>query len=59
MEVSGIKKVIEIIFNNEFEDVEGFSDFKREHLPQGKKDFFINYWNQQQALDKYLSTLGK
>ena len=59
VEVSAIKKVIEIIFNNEFEDVEGFSDFKREHLPQGKKDFFINYWNQQQALDKYLSTLGK
>ena len=58
-EVSAIKQIIKIIFNNEFEQVEGFSDFSQEYLSSGKENFYKNYWNEGEVLDKFLSTLGE
>ena len=58
-EVTAIKEVIQIIFNNKFEQVEGFSDFSRDYLSSGKESFYKNYWSEDKVLGKYLSTLGK
>ena len=58
-EVSAMKEVIEIIFNNEFKEVGGFIDFTKEHLSDGKENFYSNYWKEDKALDKFSSNLGK
>ena len=58
-EVSAMKEVLEIIFNNEFKEVDGFIDFTKEHLSDGKENFYSNYWKEDKALDKFSSNLGK
>ena len=58
-EVTAIKEVIQLIFNNKFEQVEGFSDFSRDYLSSGKESFYKNYWSEDKVVDKYLSTIGK
>ena len=58
-EVSAMKEVLEIIFNNEFNEVEGFIDFKKENLSDGKEDFYLNYWKEDKVLAQFLSSLGK
>ena len=58
-EVSAMKEVLEIIFNNEFNEVDGFIDFKKENLSDGKEDFYLNYWKEDKALAQFLSSLGK
>ena len=54
-----MKEVLEIIFNNEFKEVGGFIDFTKEHLSDGKENFYSNYWKEDKALDKFSSNLGK
>ena len=58
-EVSAMKEVLEIIFNNEFKEVDGFIDFKKENLSGGKEDFYLNYWKEDKVLAQFLSSLGK
>ncbi|MEC7820476.1 MAG: PTS sugar transporter subunit IIA [Actinomycetota bacterium] len=58
-EVSAMKEVLEIIFNNEFNEVDGFIDFKKENLSNGKEDFYLNYWKEDKVLAQFLSSLGK
>ena len=58
-EVSAMKEVLEIIFNNEFNEVDGFIDFKKENLSNGKEDFYLNYWKEDKVLPQFLSSLGK
>ena len=58
-EVSAMKEVLEIIFNNEFNKVDGFIDFKKENLSDGKEDFYLNYWKEYKALAQFLSSLGR
>ena len=58
-EVSAMKEVLEIIFNNEFNEVDGFIDFKKENLSGGKEDFYLNYWKEDKVLAQFLSSLGK
>ena len=54
-----MKEVLEIIFNNEFNEVDGFIDFKKENLSGGKEDFYLNYWKEDKVLAQFLSSLGK
>ena len=56
--VAGFKKVLNIIFNLSFEDIEGFNDFKKEVLDLGRSNFYKNFWNQDKNYEKYLNMLG-
>jgi mannitol-1-phosphate 5-dehydrogenase len=56
--VTGFKKVLDIIFNDSFEDIEGFNDFKKEVLNLGRSNFYKNFWNQDKNYEKYLNMLG-
>ena len=56
--VAGFKKVLNIIFNLSFADIEGFNDFKKEVLDLGRSNFYKNFWNQDKNYEKYLNMLG-
>ena len=56
--VAGFKKVLNIIFNFSFGDIEGFNDFKKEVLDLGRPNFYKNFWNQDKNYEKYLNMLG-
>jgi len=56
--VAGFKKVLNIIFNLSFEDIEGFNDFKKDVLDLGRSNFYKNFWNQDKNYEKYLNMLG-
>ena len=56
--VAGFKKVLNIIFNLSFGDIEGFNDFKKEVLDLGRSNFYKNFWNQDKNYEKYLNMLG-
>ena len=56
--VAGFKKVLNIIFNLSFGDIEGFNDFKKEVLELGRPNFYKNFWNQDKNYEKYLNMLG-
>ena len=52
------KEVIDIIFENNFEQVDGFINFKNSQLSNGKNYFYNEFWNVNNYSEKYIQALG-
>ena len=57
--VETFKEIIDIIFENEFEQVDGFRDFKNSQLSYDKNYFYNEFWNVDNYSEKYIQALGK
>ena len=57
-EINSFKTVLEIIFENNFQEVEGFNEFKINHLSKGKSFFYNEFWNIDADIMKYKNNLG-
>lgn len=57
-ETNSFKTVLEIIFENNFQEVEGFSEFKINHLSKGKSFFYNKFWKIDTDIMKYKNNLG-
>ena len=44
-DIETFKTILNIIFENNFEEVEGFSEFKLNQLSKGKSSFYNEFWN--------------
>ena len=58
-EINTFKEVLEIIFQNNFQDVEGFNQFKINHLSKGKSFFYNEFWKIDADIVKYKNNLGE
>ena len=58
IEVETFKKVLDIIFENNFEKVEGFNEFKMNKLSKGRTSFYNEFWNVDNCIEKYNKRLG-
>ena len=56
--VETFKEIIDIIFENEFEQVDGFRDFKNSQLFNDKNYFYNEFWNVDNYSEKYIQALG-
>ena len=56
--VETFKEIIDIIFENEFEQVDGFRDFKNSQLSNDKNYFYNEFWNVDNYSEKYIQALG-
>ena len=57
-EVETFKEVLNIIFENNFEKVEGFTDFKNSKLSNDKSYLYNEFWNVGNYSEKYIQALG-
>ena len=57
-EVETFKEVLNIIFENNFEKVEGFTDFKISKLSNDKSYLYNEFWNVDNYSEKYIQALG-
>ena len=56
--VETFKEIIDIIFENEFEQVEGFTEFKNNQLFKDKSYLYNEFWKVKNYSDKYIQVLG-
>ena len=57
-DVETFKKIIDIIFESDFEQVDGFIDFKNSQLSNDKNYFYNEFWNVDNYSEKYIQALG-
>ena len=57
-DIETFKTILNIIFENNFEEVEGFSEFKSNQLSKGKSSFYNEFWNIDSYSKKYIDGLG-
>ncbi len=57
-DVETFKNIIDIIFENNFEQVDGFLDFKNNQLSNDKNYFYDEFWNVDNYSEKYIQALG-
>ena len=57
-DIETFKTILNIIFENNFEEVEGFSEFKSNQLSKGKSSFYTEFWNIDSYSKKYIDGLG-
>ena len=57
-DVETFKKIIDIIFESDFEQVDGFLDFKNSQLSNDKNYFYNEFWNVDNYSEKYIQALG-
>ena len=57
-DVETFKKIIDIIFESDFEQVDGFLDFKNSQLSNDKNHFYNEFWNVDNYSEKYIQALG-
>ena len=57
-DVETFKKIIDIIFESDFEQVDGFIDFKNSQLSDDKNHFYNEFWNVDNYSEKYIKALG-
>ena len=57
-DIETFKTILNIIFDNNFEEVEGFSEFKTNELSKGKSSFYNEFWNIENYRKKYINGLG-
>ena len=58
IEVETFKKILDIIFEDNFEKVEGFNEFKMNQLSKGRTSFYNEFWNVDSYIEKYNKRLG-
>jgi hypothetical protein len=51
--------VLDIIYNNNFDEVEGFNNFKITELTNDKKSFYNKFWKIDTNIQKYTKRLGE
>ena len=57
-QVETFKEVLDIVFKNSFEDVDGFTEFKKSQLSNDKSYFYNEFWKVDNYSDKYIQALG-
>ena len=57
-DVETFKNIIDIIFESNFEQVDGFLDFKNSQLSNDKNHFYNEFWNVDNYSEKYIQALG-
>ena len=57
-EVETFKEVLDIIFENDFKQVDGFIEFKKRQLFKDKSYFFNEFWKVNNYSEKYIQALG-
>ena len=57
-DVETFKKIMDIIFESDFEQVDGFIDFKNSQLSNDKNHFYNEFWNVDNYSEKYIQALG-
>ena len=57
-DVETFKSIIDIIFESDFEQVDGFLDFKNSQLSNDKNHFYNEFWNVDNYSEKYIQALG-
>ena len=57
-DVETFKKIMDIIFESDFEQVDGFLDFKNSQLSNDKNYFYNEFWNVDNYSEKYIQALG-
>ena len=57
-DVETFKNIIDIIFESDFEQVDGFIDFKNSQLSNDKNHFYNEFWNVDNYSEKYIQALG-
>ena len=57
-DVDTFKEVLDIIFSNNFTEVEGFSDFKNSQLCNERNTFYSEFWKVDSYSEKYIKALG-
>ena len=57
-QVETFKEVLDIVFENNFEDVDGFTEFKKSQLSNDKSYFYNEFWKVDNYSDKYIQALG-
>ena len=57
-DVETFKNIIDIIFESDFEQVDGFLDFKNSQLSNDKNYFYNEFWNVDNYSEKYIQALG-
>ena len=57
-DVETFKSIIDIIFESDFEQVDGFLDFKNSQLSNDKNYFYNEFWNVDNYSEKYIQALG-
>ena len=58
IEVKTFKKILDIIFEDNFEKVDGFNEFKTNQLSKGRTSFYNEFWNVDSYIEKYNKRLG-
>ena len=58
IEVETFKKILDIIFEGNFDKVEGFNEFKMNQLSKGRTSFYNEFWNVDSYIEKYNKRLG-
>ena len=58
-EIKTFKEVLDIIYSNNFDEVEGFSKFKLTELTNDKKSFYSKFWKINTNIQKYTMRLGE
>ena len=58
-EIKTFKEILDIIFNNNFDEVEGFNNFKLVELTNDKKLFYNKFWKIDTNIQKYTTRLGE
>ena len=56
--IIGFKKILDIVFEFSFSEVDGFDDFKNEVLNLGRSNLYKNFWMQDKNYNNYLTKLG-
>ena len=56
--IDTFKQVFEIILDESFEDVEGFSSFKNSVLNKGKTNIYNEYWEVKNNISAFQKKLG-
>ena len=57
-QVETFKDVLDIVFENNFEDVDGFTEFKKSQLSNDNSYFYNEFWKVDNYSDKYVQALG-
>lgn len=58
-EIKTFKEVLDIIYSNNFDEVEGFNNFKLTELTNDKKSFYNKFWKIDTNIQKYTKRLGE
>ena len=57
--ISGFKKILDLIFDYPYEGIDSFNEFKNGVLNLGRENLYKNFWKQDKNYNNYLEKLGE